>query len=318
MVASERLFFYRIDRPPGLLGYLIVNRIPIFPIYSHHVINSLLHVFMKLDLKVIQERFTVDIANTPELIQSAHRLRYQVYCAENSDRDEDGFEVDEFDCHSRHVILTAKYTGEVVGTVRLVFWPQGSAEPIFPIQQVTTASLNKYVTLITGGEISHFAISKPKRQLPYGEAWLLLMLMKGVVRLSDELGITDWVSVMEPRLLQLLRTSAIYFNPIGDPIGLRGIQQPCYTKINAMLARVRYDRPEIWDLLTDGGTLWPESADLAEPSLTSRKPLHSTYKMGFGSPRLGSLTLCPRSGDMDRNHSVAVQGTNNARFLVPG
>jgi len=145
---------------------------------------------------------------------------------------------------------------------------------------------------------------------------LLLMLMDGLVRLSHSLGITDWVSVMEPTQLQLLRASAIYFNPIEKPIVFYGVRQPCYAKIEAMLARVRHDRPEIWNLLTDGGTLWPASANFAGAPLATPKSSSPTYSMALRWRDVGPFG--PRVGDMDQDHSLAVQQTNDARLLVPG
>ena len=54
----------------------------------------------------------------------------------------------------------------------------------------------------------------------------------------------------------------MYFNPIGKPVDFYGVCQPCYAQIDTLLARVYFDRREIWDLLTDGGTRWPAPADL--------------------------------------------------------
>ncbi|MBV8088906.1 MAG: hypothetical protein JO139_04910 [Alphaproteobacteria bacterium] len=50
---------------------------------------------MKAHLQVVQERFTVQVANTPGLVRETHRLRYQVYCVENDYPGGDGLEVDE-------------------------------------------------------------------------------------------------------------------------------------------------------------------------------------------------------------------------------
>ena len=225
---------------------------------------------MKAHLQVVQERFTVQVANTPGLVREAHRLRYQVYCVENDYLDADGLEVDEFDLHSHHVIMRDNVTGEVVGTVRLVLWQQGMPEASFPIQQVTLASLRHYVPLRTTAEVSRFAVSKARRDLVGVKAGLLrLVLVQGLVRLSAELGISHWVAVMEPGLLRLLKGSSIHFNPIGKPIEYHGLRQCCYAKIDELLTRVYEDRPKVWDLLTDGGTLWPAPGSLGERILAA-------------------------------------------------
>ena len=87
---------------------------------------------------------------------------------------------------------------------------------------------------------------------------LRLALVQGLIRLSVELGITHWAAIMEPTLLRLLKSTAIYFNSIGKPVEYHGLRQPCYIPIEALLARVYEEQPGIWEFLTDGGRLWPE------------------------------------------------------------
>ena len=76
--------------------------------------------------------FDVVPATTPEQLAEAYRLRYQVYCVENTfeqaGQHTDGQEVDEFDNHSVHSLLIHRPTGMVAGTVRLILplnmWPR--------------------------------------------------------------------------------------------------------------------------------------------------------------------------------------------------
>jgi hypothetical protein len=42
-----------------------------------------------------------------------------------------------------------------------------------------------------------------------------LGLVQGLVRISQELGLTHWCAVMEPSLLRLLRRTAIHFEPLA-------------------------------------------------------------------------------------------------------
>ena len=211
-------------------------------------------------LTSLTDRYSVELADTPELIREAHRLRYQVYCVENDYlEDQDGLEVDEFDIHSHHVILREKRTGEVIGAVRLVLFQEEAPEHSFPMQQVTPVSLRHYVPLRTTAEVSRFALSKERRHMAGANAGLLrLALVQGLVRLSAELGITHWAAIMEPTLLRLLKSTAIYFSAIGKPVEYHGLRQPCYSSVDTLLARVHEEQPAIWDLLTDWGRLWPE------------------------------------------------------------
>src|SRR5262245_204916 len=68
--------------------------------------------------------FDARVASTEELRDTAFRLRYRVYCIENSFEDPaanpDGREIDEFDQHSVHGLLTYRPTQTAAGTVRLV------------------------------------------------------------------------------------------------------------------------------------------------------------------------------------------------------
>ena len=81
--------------------------------------------------------------------------------------------------------------------------------------------------------------------------------------LSAQLGITHWVSLIQPSLLHLLEAGGIYFNPIGKPVDVYGVCQPSYAQVDTLLARVYFDRRETWDLLTDSGTLWPAPEGMA-------------------------------------------------------
>ncbi len=91
-------------------------------------------------------------------------------------------------------------------------------------------------------------------------ALVRLALMQGIVRLSEELNLTHWCAIMEPALLRLLRTTAIYFAPLGPVIEYRGIRQPSYGKIHTVLDRIQRDQCDIWNYITLNGELWYDRA----------------------------------------------------------
>jgi N-acyl amino acid synthase of PEP-CTERM/exosortase system len=121
-------------------------------------------------------------------------------------------------------------------------------------------------------EISRFSIVKSFRhhtpeqgfeaQLS-SEEWrkmlfhLPLGLIKSCVEMSVREGMTHWAAVMEPALLRLLTRLGIYFNPLGSLVEYHGRRQPCWVDVGAMLARVHAERPDVWEVITDGGRLWP-------------------------------------------------------------
>jgi N-acyl amino acid synthase of PEP-CTERM/exosortase system len=63
---------------------------------------------------------------------------------------------------------------------------------------------------------------------------------------------------MEPTLLRLLQTSAIYFHQVGGMVEHHGLRQPSFVHLGEMLDRVRRERPETWEFITDHGSLWQE------------------------------------------------------------
>ena len=84
---------------------------------------------------------------------------------------------------------------------------------------------------------------------------ITLGLMNGIVRMSVEHGITEWFAVMEPTLLRLLARFGIYFSPIGPMVNYHGMRQPCYATIENLLGRVRKERIDVWEFITDNGRL---------------------------------------------------------------
>src|SRR5262249_18788014 len=110
------------------------------------------------------------IATTPELIEMAHALRYQVYVTErkfeNADHHADGLEMDEFDSHALLGLVSHRQSGEVIGTARLIRSLEGRAEslPAGALLAENGIDLSKYVPISRTVEISRFAISKSFRR----------------------------------------------------------------------------------------------------------------------------------------------------------
>jgi N-acyl-L-homoserine lactone synthetase len=206
----------------------------------------------------VRNEVTIQVADTPELVREAHRLRYQVYCVErNYEAGQAGLEIDEFDERARHVVLCQRRTGEVVGTARLVLPCPTALQDSLPVQRVCDPTLLPRIPLATAAEVSRFAICKDRRGLsPAAVSLMRLGLVQGLVRLSDEAGLAHWFAVMERTLLRLLRSSAIHFQPVGPVVEHHGLRQPAYIHVGAMLSRMRREQPKIWDFITEGGRLW--------------------------------------------------------------
>ncbi len=223
------------------------------------------------------------MANTPELLDEVHRIRYQVYCVENPYEDptqnHGGLERDEYDNHSVHGLLVHAHSGASVGTVRLVMHKPGTHLGSLPIHRVCQHPDLRdpdFLPLETTAEFSRFAISKTFRRrvedgAPLGAAELenretdrfiphiTVGLITIALRLAFAHGITHVCAVMEPALLRLLGRFAIKFKPLGTQVEHHGWRQPCYTTVAAMLSEIELERPRMWETITDNGRLWPSS-----------------------------------------------------------
>ena len=231
--------------------------------------------------------FDVVLAQTAAQRQECFRLRYEVYCVENGYEDPaanpGGMETDAFDEQALHALLVHRQSRHTVGTVRLIL-PQHSEKDInLPIGNVCNHELflrdGKILPWAQTAEISRFAVSKnfrkrvgdappvgtisaspdiPRRQI-YNTS---LGLMQAIVSMAKSRNITHVCAVMEPFLLRMLRKLGIYFIPLGPPVHYHGIRQPCYSDLDELLARVWVEKPEVWELITKEGSVWPLNGDI--------------------------------------------------------
>ncbi len=109
--------------------------------------------------------FSVVLADTPELVNAACRLQYQVYCVERGfEPGSNGVETDEFDGHARHVLLIRRQSGEVIGTDRVFPPRRSSSEATLSMQRMCQNGLMRNLPLGTTREVFHFPVS-PVRPL---------------------------------------------------------------------------------------------------------------------------------------------------------
>jgi N-acyl-L-homoserine lactone synthetase len=206
-----------------------------------------------------REQFAIEIAETSEQLREVFRLRHQVYCVERGyEPGDDGEETDEFDARSQHVLLRHAGDGEVVGTVRIIAADRGNLGDSFPMQRLCNSRLLSHLPLATTGEVSRFALSKLRRMSCPDAALLRLALVRGLVQLSSEMGITHWMAVMERSLLRLNERNAIFFDRTGPLVSYHGIRQPAVTDLASMLAHVRAEQFPTWEFLTANGEWFSE------------------------------------------------------------
>jgi N-acyl amino acid synthase of PEP-CTERM/exosortase system len=220
--------------------------------------------FSKRDRKLSNDYsrwFEVIPANTPELREEAYRLRYQVYCRERQfetpDEHPRQLETDVFDQRSIHSLIIDKASGTATGTVRLILPDPDSPESCFPIQHLCGEYLPIKHFTSSAAEISRFSISKKMKNRVHEDCpkdmkcSVALGLMRAIVQMSTDRGITDWFAVMEPSLLRLLCRFGIYFTPIGPLVEYHGTRQPCHANSDTLLGRVRHEHFDLWEFLTE-------------------------------------------------------------------
>jgi len=225
------------------------------------------------------------VADTPDLLDEVHRIRYQVYCVENKFEDpaqcRGGLEIDQYDSHSVHGLLLHAASKAPVGTVRLVMHKPGASSGSLPIHQVCRhpdLQDPDFLPYGTTAEFSRFAISKTCRRRAddgaFGEVsqanalgtdtrrfipHITVGLITTALRLCFANGITHVCAVMDPALLRLLSRFAIRFKALGAQVEYHGWRQPCFTTVAAMLTEMELERHDVWAAVTDFGRLWPSS-----------------------------------------------------------
>lgn len=246
----------------------------------------------------VEAAFEVCEASTDALREQAYRLRYQVYCLERAFEDPndnpDGLETDEFDSHAMQSVLIHRESGMVLGAVRLVFPVLSHPDASFAIQRLCQQSLSEYsrYPLESLGEVSRFCLSKEFRwqhmrtrrletELSPREFTarerreinaMTMGLIEGLVRMSVDRGVVAWCAIMEPTLLRMLGRLGIHFENVGPLVDFHGKRQPCYQRLDKLLERVRLERPEVWNVLTNQGEHW---AALMELKRRMGAPMHS-------------------------------------------
>lgn len=221
------------------------------------------------------EYFAVIPANTPELLDQAYALRYQVYCVEHTFLDPavqiGEREIDQYDSHSVHAALIFKPTRLVVGCVRLVLPTGGSVPASLPIHELLDpeyqAKLDKCPPLHTA-EISRYAVSKAFRKRE-GETLypdvgffdlapsdsrrlaphLSLGLLRGVGKLAFDHGITHVCAAMAPALMRLLGRFGLSFESLGPPIEYHGLRQPCLAECERLLVDMSQQNSDYYQLV---------------------------------------------------------------------
>lgn len=225
------------------------------------------------------ESFEIVSADTPALVDEAHKLRYQVYCEEKGFEDAaaypDGREYDEYDCRSVHSLIRHRDSGLYVGVVRLILPELGGVHAPLPMERhchLNLAETHPHLTALPRaaiGEISRFSVSKLFRRriaeegLIYGVSsgdelhprfdrrllpHITLGLIAAFIRMCAQHGIHYCYAVMEPTLLRFLTRFGIQFTTLGEAVDYHGLRLPAVITAGN-LEQVRRTRDDLWELI---------------------------------------------------------------------
>jgi len=252
--------------------------------------------------EAFHDHFEVVSANTPDLIETAYRLRYQVYCLERPYEDAamfpDQMEYDAFDLHSTQSLVKCRKSGQYTGLVRLVLPNPVDQQAPLPMEKFcfsdpAASVIDLYdIPRESIAEISRFSVSKELRQSSNRAArtsaddnaesraegssnilpQITLGLFAGIVRMSAENNITHWLAVMEPTLLRFLTRYGIYFQPAGPLVDYHGMRQPAVAEIDSVLSGIYFQRRDVWEIITDHGQIWPLGDAAIQEAIARDKP----------------------------------------------
>ncbi len=233
--------------------------------------------------EIYYRHFDVVRCDTPELVREAQKLRYQVYCVETGFEDPlenpGGLETDEADAHALHSLLVHKPSGAIAGTVRLILPDPDKTHrglPAIGLSPVLQAASYGSLPILQTAEISRFSISKQFRRRagdglypaasspdvlnindPRVIPSITFGLMRAVVAMTREAGMTHLVAVVEPPLIRLLARFGIRFERTGERVDYHGVRHPLHRDMTELLREI-YERDfDVWQTVTDDGALWP-------------------------------------------------------------
>lgn len=226
--------------------------------------------------------FSIQIADTPELIQAVHKLRYDVYCAELQYEKDCPLdcEKDSFDAYSIFVLVTHKPTGIHAGCVRLVIPPAESRNAPLPFEanclpMIKSADLNFLADQDRNqiGELSRLSVLNFFRRRsgeetnPYGfnlgvapeyvvdvnERRCYPLIAISLYMASASVAINNNIQyvlvMMEPRLAKHLARYGICFMQISEAIDYHGERALFYIDNPTLVANFKAELEEFYQLV---------------------------------------------------------------------
>jgi N-acyl amino acid synthase of PEP-CTERM/exosortase system len=211
--------------------------------------------------------FQILIADTPELMEQVHQVRYEVFCQEfHFEREENcpgGLERDEYDDQALHCLIMHRSSAQPAGCVRLIQTHAANPAVLLPIERFCAASLTPGEThpsrlpRASLCEISRLAVSarfrkrRGESESPVGASeggsviseteyrifpLLSFTLFLAVLSLSIYTKKRDSLAMMEPWLARHLQMMGFSFKQIGAVTDYHGARAAFHYTLDQALA----------------------------------------------------------------------------------
>lgn len=221
-------------------------------------------------------------ALSDELKNEVYKLRYQVFCIENTfenpDHYPDNLEFDEFDKHSVHYLIRHRKSGDYAATVRLILPDAHNPEKLFPLEKhckINNIAVMQPINRRHLAEISRLCVSKsfkkrknathtlasidsdwqiaftPKECLTF--PMISIALMACCIKASHENDIFYTYGTMEPSWLRFISALSINLIKIGPLVDYHGKRWPTLIKGTEMLDCLAEKNPDMWNFFTNKG-----------------------------------------------------------------
>lgn len=262
--------------------------------------NSLTHLWPNRDEgekqrsleRVYSHYFQTVVADTPDLADAAHRLRYRIYCLENEgfedpEQHHDGRERDSYDHRSVHTLVQHRESGEYVGVIRVVMAADERAKSQFPFQRaVNTPRVNELTASHNFCEISRLGVIQDFRAQGSGSlhknhinglpvsTFVILGLVQGALRTSIYNKADSAFFIAEPKLIRALSVMGLSeHEALGDPVDYHGQRQAFAFNYLKNFQHLRERNEDLWSFITNKGLLHRLAINLEQPQEKENKPV---------------------------------------------
>ncbi|HRO55647.1 MAG TPA: PEP-CTERM/exosortase system-associated acyltransferase [Nitrosomonas europaea] len=213
-----------------------------------------------------RQYFKIVPALTEELKREAYRVRHSVYCEDlqfESSRS-DGFEIDEYDAHSLHLLIRSINNDTFIGCTRIIRPSSNSNDRRLPFEKTCAQTLDRSIIDPSRlpadkiGEVSRLAViaafrrrkgeknhpiniseedfsTGPMMRFPY----IPLGLYIGTIELARIHDIRVLFMLTEERLASHFSRLGAQLEPIGAPVEHRGLRFPSMVEINSIISNMR-------------------------------------------------------------------------------